>query len=330
LAIRTQLSEAQLDQVCKEWNLGKRLSSRGLPQGSINTLYRIETTSGPFVLRLSEGRSLPEIQFETTLLQHLHAARYPAVTLVPRADGRLFDVIQDRYAVVMKWGAGNHVRKRDWSLEQAGDAGKHLGRLHVVTESFDGFLPNRYSPSVVQGWIAGLAEEARHASRDSDPELWDAVPMLVEEADALNRLPTTAEGIIHADYFPDNLLFVGDRTSTVLDFEMACRGPFMLDLATALHACCYGDDYVRPRTLAFVNGYREEREPSRQEWLALHAWARFSALRFTGSRILDFHRSPLGDEHLQKKDWRRFRDRLKRTIALGSDGFLELCGVTLR
>lgn len=326
MAIKTPLSHDDLLRVTSEWGLGALQSARGLPEGSINTLYSLTTVQGKYVLRLSEGRQSQEVLFETALLQHLAARHYPAVSLVPRVDGRRTELLRDRYACVFRWGAGEHARKRLWTLEQAHDAGRHLARLHVLTEDFGESLDNRYSPAVVAGWVAALSEESRAPDRRDDPEVWEALPLFEREAAALAQLPATAEGIIHADYFPDNLLFVGDRIATVLDFEMACRGPFVLDLATALNACCYDDDFVRPRVRAFVSGYRSEREPSTAEWGALQPWARFSALRFACSRVRDFHRSELGADRLQKKDWRRFRDRLLRIIGLGSSGLLELCG----
>jgi homoserine kinase type II len=330
LAIKTQLSHDDIVRVTSEWGLGALQSWRGLPEGSINTLYSLTTVQGKFVLRLSEGRRSDEVLFETGLLQHLTARHYPAVTLVSRIDGGRTVLLRDRYACVFRWGAGEHIRKRLWTLEQAHDAGRHLARLHVLTEDFNDSLENRYSPAVVTGWVAALAAESRSATRRDDPEVWAALPLFEREAAALASLPPAAEGIIHADYFPDNLLFVGDRIATVLDFEMACRGPFMLDLATALNACCYDDDFVRPRMHALVRGYREEREPSSAEWSALQPWARFSALRFACSRVRDFHRSDLGADRLQKKDWRRFRDRLQRLIELDAPGLLDLCGVQKR
>jgi homoserine kinase type II len=215
------------------------------------------------------------------------------------------------------------VPKRSWAPAQAADAGRLLARLHVLTEAFNKTLANRYSPAVVAGWVRNLADESE---RRDDPEVWEALPFFQAEADALSALPSTAEGIIHSDYFPDNLLFVGDRVTTVLDFEMACRGTYVLDLATAVNACCYDDDFVPERVRALVDGYRREREPSPSEWEALHAWARFSALRFACSRVLDFHRSDLGSDRLRKKDWRRFRDRLRRIVDLGPAGLLALYG----
>ncbi len=327
MAIKTQLSDEELLSVVTGWGLGALQGSRGLPEGSINTLYALTTASGRYVLRLSEGRQRPEVEFETSLLAHLADAHYPAVALITRPDGARTASVQGRFACVFRWGAGGHVRKRSWSPAQAHDAGRLLARLHVLTEAFPGQLENRYSPKVVSGWVGNLTAESGRSERRDDPEVWAALPLLQTEAAALSALPSAAEGIIHADYFPDNLLFVGDRVTTVLDFEMACRGPYMLDLATALNACCYDDDFVVARTRALVDGYRCERQPSAAEWSALHPWARFSALRFACSRVLDFHRSDLGADRLQKKDWRRFRDRLQRLIALGPEGLRALCGV---
>jgi homoserine kinase type II len=326
LAIKTTLELEDLQRVVADWGIGTLQNWRGLPEGSINTLYAISTTTGKYVLRLSEGRQIREVEFETGLLVHLAEQHYPAVSLVPRTDGARMEVIKNRFACLFRWGAGDHVRKRLWSLDQAADAGRLLARLHVLTESFTDSLPNRYSPEVVAGWVASLAEESRQPFRRDDPDVWAAIPLLEQEAAALAHLPSSASGIIHSDYFPDNLLFLGDRCSTVLDFEMACRGPFVLDLSTALNACCYDDDFNPARVRAMVDGYRSEREPSHAEWRAMHAWARFSALRFACSRVLDFHRSDLAADKLQKKDWRRFRDRLTRLVQMGPGGFLKLVG----
>ena len=82
MAIKTQLSPDDLERVASDWNLGALEGFRGLPEGSINTLYALTTASGRYVLRLSEGRTAPEVRFEAGLLRHLGAQHYPAVALV--------------------------------------------------------------------------------------------------------------------------------------------------------------------------------------------------------------------------------------------------------
>src|SRR5690606_11909936 len=129
----------------------------------------------------------------------------------------------------------------------------------VLTEDFAGDLPNRNGPDAVAGWVETIA--ARAAGRAGDTELLEFVPVLREEAARLEALPAAAEGVIHADWFPDNVKFAGTRVSSVLDFEMACRAPYVLDLGIAIDANCFGEDgrFDVPRVRAFVEGYGQER-----------------------------------------------------------------------
>lgn len=323
MAIRTELSHPDLAAVADAWGLGKLLSYRGLPEGSINTLYRLETDAGHQVLRLSEGRQEQEVVFETRLLAHLAAQRFPAVRLLPRRDGAAFGVVRDRYACVFVWAAGEHLAPRAMTRDQGLEVGRVLGRLHAVAESFDGTLPNRYSPARIRQWVDELA-----ALPAPDDALRQALPGLMAEAALLDALPPADQGVIHADLFPDNVKWVGGRISALLDFEMACQGPYVLDLATCLHAFGWDDDrFSSVRLRAIVDGYVSQRPLSATDKAAFHAWARFSALRFTVSRIRDFHLSTLDDDKLTRKDWRRFRDRLDALVALGADGWLDACGL---
>lgn len=328
MGIRTELSRNELESVARDWGLGTLENFRGLPEGSVNTLYVLETGSGRFVLRLSEGRVREEIEFETALLSFLESVRFPAVRLVPRSGGEVFGVVRERFACVFRWAPGERGRSSTYTPERAMDSGRELARLHSLTDAFTKSLPNRYAPPVIRSWVAELSEEGRDANRPDDPELWEALPLLEREAEALTHLPQAPLGVIHADWFLDNLHFVGDRLACVLDFEMACRGPHVLDLAIALHASSWRNGDFDPALVkALMAGYRSEREIGTDELEAFHAWARFAALRFTISRIRDFHRSELSDGELVKKDWRRFRDRLRRTVDLGPEGWLRLVGV---
>lgn len=325
MAIKTELTDDELGAVAAEWGLGAVHAARGLPEGSVNTLYRLETARGRFVLRLSEGRSETEVRFETELLAYLRSARYPAVVIEQRPDGAYSGRVKGKFAAVFHWASGEHLVPADTSVEQAMESGRVLGRLHVVTEDFDGRLENRYGPLPVRQMLDDVIRRARE--RSGDHELQAAMSLLEREGARLDHLPGSNEGVIHADWFPDNLRFLGDRVAAVLDFEMACRGPYVLDLATAIHAGCFDEDFVPARVAALVAGYEQERRLSPDERAAFHDWARFSALRFTLSRVLDFHLSPLPPDRLQRKDWRRFLARLERTIALGPAGWLGLCGL---
>lgn len=312
MAVKTLLQPADVAHLARAWNLPGTPELQGIPQGSVNTLYVVRAGADRYVLRLSEGRSLAEVTFEAALLQHLEAARFPSIRLIPTMTGAAYDTIAGRPACLFQFAEGAPVRAGLYTPAMARESGRVLGRLHEVTKTFDATLPNRNGPGALPAWVSSIRAQLAERRSDADAEVVAFLPELELAIAGFAGLPSTSQGLIHADWFPDNLHWVGERISAALDFEMACRGPLMLDLAIALHAGCFGQgSYDLARVRPFVEGYRSERDVDAQELAAFPAWARFAAARFTTSRILDFHLSPLDASRLVKKDWRRFRDRFR-------------------
>ena len=136
-------------------------------------------------------------------------------------------------------------------------------------------------------------------------------------------LPT---GVIHADLFPDNVFFLGDRLSGIIDFYFACNDQFAYDIAICLNAWCFETDgsFNVTKARLLLSNYRAVRPISEAELAALPLLARGSALRFLLTRLYDWLNQPEGAmvrpkdplEYLRKLE---FHARVENPGAYGLD-----------
>jgi homoserine kinase type II len=108
-----------------------------------------------------------------------------------------------------------------------------------------------------------------------------------------NNLPL---GVIHADLFPDDVFFLGDKLSGLIDFTFACDDMLAYDVAICLNAWCFESDcsFNVTKARAFLNAYGRERELTEAEQHALPLLARGAALRFLLTRLVDVLNVPEG------------------------------------
>ena len=98
----------------------------------------------------------------------------------------------------------------------------------------------------------------------------------------------------------------------MLDFDAACLGKFIFDIATAVNALCFVDGaYSLDRFRYLLSGYESVRTLSLAEWDAFPNELRYSSLRFTITRLHDFFLHPLDNNRRVHKDFREFFDRLR-------------------
>ena len=84
-------------------------------------------------------------------------------------------------------------------------------------------------------------------------------------------------GVIHADLFPDNVFFLGDTLSGLIDFYFACTDTLAYDVAICLNAWCFEPDHSFNVTKgrALLRAYARVRALTPPELAALpHAGAR--------------------------------------------------------
>jgi homoserine kinase type II len=294
------------------------------PKGYVNTNHHVWAGGRRFFLRLAEGRTEAEALHEAEVSRFLRDAGYPAPRPVDAADGRPIAIVLGRPALLFAFAPGEELAEGAVGPEACRRVGEQLARLHEVGQAFPRERENPFGPARVAAWLAALG-----ADGGADPEARAALPLFEEEAALARALPGAPRGLVHGDLFVDNVLWIGGRVSSVLDWEMSCTDAFAYDLGVALSAWCAtaAGVFDPARAAALLGGYRSTRRLEPETAAALLPFARFAALRFATSRLLALRAPDLGRDRMPRKDWRPWRDRLLALRAMGDAGLRALAGL---
>jgi homoserine kinase type II len=160
--------------------------------------------------------------------------------------------------------------------------GEALARLHLAGADFPLKRANGLS---VSGWRP-LCEATAPRADEVQPGLGETMTreLAFLEGAWPRGLP---QGVIHADLFPDNVFFLGDKLSGLIDFYFACTDTLAYDVAVCLNAWCFEPDHSYNVTKGrdLLQSYMKTRPLSAAEKQALLILCRGAALRFLLTRL---------------------------------------------
>jgi homoserine kinase type II len=290
MAVYTEITDTELAQFLRQYALGRVLSFKGIAEGVENSNYLLHAEAGFFILTLYEKRVREaDLPFFLGLMQHLASRGLNCPQPVGDRAGRLFIPLAGRPAAIVTFLDGLAVGYPEpWHCGAVGEA---LAKLHLAGK---GFALHRSNDLSVAGW-RGLASAAR--GRSDEVAVGLAAVIDGELAFLASNWPQgLPSGVIHADLFPDNVFFLGDALSGLIDFYFACVDAFAYDLAIGLNAWCFEPDgsYNLDKGKAMLAGYQGIRPLTGREVEALPLLSRGSALRFLLTRLVDWLNVPAG------------------------------------
>jgi homoserine kinase type II len=287
MSVFTKISHAELRQFLQGFPLGELIGFQGIGEGVENTNYFVDTSEGRWVLTLFERLNYADLPFFLGLMEHLAHRGFPSAMPVPDREGRNLKVLQGKPAALVMRLLGQSVLFPN--LAQCAAVGRVLGDLHVLGQTYPGHCRNERGVAWRQDTAAALLPKV-------DPAAQELIAGELQAQAALD-LEALPQGVIHADLFKDNVLFVDDRLSGVIDFYYACNDALLYDLAVTLNDWCTEADgrVNQARARALLEAYRSRREPSAAEHAAWPLVLRAAAFRFYLSRLYDWTFPRQGD-----------------------------------
>ncbi len=280
MSVFTKVSHAELGEFLRRFPLGELLGYQGIGEGIENTNYFVDTTQGRWVLTLFERLNYDDLPFFLGLMEHLAHRGFASAMPVPDHDGNSLTTLNGKPAALVARLTGQSVLFP--TLHQCAAVGRTLGDLHVLGQSYAGRCQNGRGPAWRRQTGLALIAKIDAATR-----------ALVEDelaTQATLDLASLPQGVIHADLFRDNVLFVEERLTGVIDFYYACNDALLYDLAITLNDwCTEADGRINgARAAALIEAYRSRREPVDAERAAWPLVLRAAAFRFFLSRLYDW------------------------------------------
>jgi homoserine kinase type II len=292
MAVYTEVSDEELGTFLSAYDVGSLRSYKGIAEGVENSNFLLQTDKGSYILTLYEKRVAPQdLPFFLGLMDHLAAKGIACPTPIHGRDGQALRSLAGRPAAMVSFLNGMSPR-RILPMHCAG-LGRGMAEMHLAAE---GFALTRANALSLDGWQR-LYGETKTLANDVAPGLEGLieaeVAWLTANWPAAESLP---QGIIHADLFPDNVFFLNDKLSGVIDFYFACNDALAYDLAICLNAWCFEPDsmFNISKARSMLSAYRDVRPITDAELAALPMLARGAALRFLLTRLYDWLNRPEG------------------------------------
>jgi homoserine kinase type II len=291
MSVYTSLTNQELSEFLLAYDIGELVDFQGISEGIENTNYFVTTrlNGNPqrFVLTIFESLDFDELPYFLELTAFLAEHGLPCAHPIADKDGHYLLKFKRKPIALVQRLSGKGIQRPD--PDQCRQIGQVLAKLHLEGRQFPAHRKNPRGPE----WAQDSADRIEHLLSAEDRSLLGSELEFQANIDT-GRLPG---GVIHADLFRDNALYVEGKLTGIIDFYYACDGNYLYDLAVTVNDWCSRPDGSLDThlTQALIDGYKSCRTLTQTELAFWSTMLRAGALRFWLSRLIDLHFPRPGD-----------------------------------
>lgn len=255
MASYTQIEIHEAQEILKLYALGEIQKITPLSLGISNSNYKVELQDSKILLKISNDKNKNQLEDEQSILLYLNQIGFQ-YSLKPyhTTNGQLVYEYGKYFGVIYPFVEGIPPGPSDMTCKEVGMA---LAKLHTLRHD-----------KIIMGTLRRHEEVGFGAKEIFDYTNTSKCPEDFKNAfkqffpDALKAFIEAPfeKGIIHGDLYYDNTLFDHNHLSTVLDFEQAGVGEYILDLGISISGTCLEKGRI---ILPLVNSYLEGYESVR-------------------------------------------------------------------
>ena len=286
MAVYTQLNQSKIEEILSNYNLGKLDSFNGIEEGIENTNYFLLVNRKKLILTVYEKRVKSEdLPFFSNLMSSLNKANFKCPAPILNNDNSTITNFDGKKLMIVSFLEGK--AKSNLSPDNCKAIGIEAAKMHELTKDFKTKRQNDLS---VNSW-----RNLFDTVKDQCSKLHKDLPKLIEEnlKSVEKKWPKDLpKGIIHADLFHDNIFFVKDNVSGIIDFYFSCEDFFAFEIAICFNALCFDGtkenlSFNVTKAKNFIDGYSSIRKLLDLEKQSIKVLSQGAALRFLLTRVFD-------------------------------------------
>tara|TARA_Y100000748_G_scaffold185704_1_gene155500 strand:- start:80 stop:1030 length:951 start_codon:yes stop_codon:yes gene_type:complete len=306
MAVFTKLEKNEIENFLKDYSIGNLISFEGIIKGTENTNYKIITSKNKYILTILEKRVQPEdLPFFMDLQNELAAHGFDCPLPVKNNKKSIINKLKDKNAVIISFLQGENLT--NVMPEHCYELGLKIAKFTKITKNLNLSRPNSVG---YKTWVS-IYENFKNINNESYQEYFQ---ILSKELIFLkNNWPTNLPtAIIHADLFIDNILFIKNKISGIIDFYFSCNDFIAYELALTINAWCFNKDvtFNYKNYNSLMMGFENISSLNIQEKASMNVLLRGAAVRILVTRLHDkiFHPD---DALVKLKDPKEYLNILK-------------------
>ncbi len=286
MAVYTKFNKNEIQKILSNYNLGELDLFKGIEEGIENTNYFLSVNKKKFILTVYEKRVKSEdLPFFSNLMSLLHEKNFKCPTPIINKQNKTITEYKGKKLMIVSFLEGK--AKKDLSPNNCKSLGIEVAKMHLITQNFQ---LNRQNDLSIKSWRKLFDSVKNNCSK-----IHKDLPKLIEENlnDVEKNWPKNLpKGIIHADLFHDNIFFIQEKFSGIIDFYFACEDFFAFEIAICFNALCFDGlknnlSFNVTKAKNFIDGYTSVRRLTDEERNNIKVLSQGAALRFLLTRVFD-------------------------------------------
>ena len=286
MAVYTKIDHKKIRRILSSYDLGKLNQFKGIEEGIENTNYFLSIENKKFILTIYEKRVKSEdLPFFSDLMSSLNKSNFKCPAPILNKQNKTITDFEGKKLMIVSFLEGK--AKKNLSPLNCKSIGIEVAKMHSITKNFKFKRENDLS---VKSW-----RNLFDSVKDKCSKIHNDLPKLIEEnlKDVEKNWPKNLpRGIIHADLFHDNIFFLQDKFSGIIDFYFSCEDFFAFEIAICFNALCFDGlkenlSFNFTKAKNFIDGYTSIRKLNEEEKNNIKVLSQGAALRFLLTRVFD-------------------------------------------